>query len=245
MDTEQTKLVEDNIGLANFLARLMWEKSKEVLDRDDLRSLAYQGLVSAALRWRPYGEQNGYSEESIASGQFFSVFARKRILGQIMDAMREADHVQRSVRSAHKAMLRAGYGQGVPTEEVSVVTGLTLAKIREVARAVENTPVSIWQSDEHGDAVGLYFTPYDHVGAQDHVHETTFVNSITGALVQAFDQLTELQQVIIVLRFYLQMELQPIGLELDLGLTVVRETLAEAVLSLHAAMHVTARDEID
>lgn len=240
MDAQQTKLVSENIGLANFLARLMWEKSKEVLDRDDLRSLAYQGLVAAAMRWRAYGEENGYSEESISSGKFFSVFARKRILGQIMDAMREADHVQRSVRSAHKAILKAGYGQGISIEEISVQTGYPIARIHEVIRSVDNSPVSLEGGMNHNEDSD--WSGFEDVGAFNNVDSSAFVNEVTGQLVGAFDRLSLQQQCVLTMRFYLGMELQVIAADLGMSLTPVRETLNEAVLSLHAAMFTAAHD---
>lgn len=238
MDAEQTRLVSENVGLANFLARLMWERSKEVLDRDELRSLAYQGLVSSALRWRSYGEENGYSQESIVSGKFFSVFARRRILGQIMDAMRDADHVQRSVRSAHKAMLRAGYGQGRDLEEISVETGYSIPRIKEVVRAVENAPVSLHgATDDDGET-----NAYEAVNAVDNVESSAVVGTITDSMLAAFVKLSDQQKCIVVMRFYLQMELQLIASELGLGLTPVREALSDAVLTMHASMFTAAHD---
>jgi DNA-directed RNA polymerase specialized sigma subunit len=239
LNAEQTRLVTENVGLANFLARLMWERSKEVLDRDELKSLAYQGLVSSALRWRSYGEENGYSQESITSGKFFSVFARRRILGQIMDAMRDADHVQRSVRTAHKAILKAGWGQGRDEEEISVETGYSITRIREVLRAVENSPVSLdGVTDDNGESTHAY----EAVNAVDDVESSAVVGTITDSMLESFQTLSDLQQCIVVMRFYLQMELQLIASELGLGLTPVRESLSEAVLTMHAAMFTSAHD---
>lgn len=241
MDAEQTRLVTENIGLANFLARMMWERSKEVLDRDDLRSLAYQGLVGAAMRWRSYGIENGYSIESIDSAKFFSVFARRRILGSIMDAMRDADHVQRSVRQAHKAVLRAGWGQGKTEEEIAIELGLSVRKIRQVLKAVENAPVSLEGGQTDDDAPH----PYEAVNAIEDVESSAVVGTITESFLGAFEELPELQQCIVVMRFYLSMELQLIAAELGMGLTPVRDALGEAVLGLHAAMFTAAHDAMD
>jgi DNA-directed RNA polymerase specialized sigma subunit len=242
VDAEQTRLVTENVGLANFLARLMWERAKEVLDRDELQSLAYQGLVSSALRWRSYGEENGYSKESIDSGKFFSVFARRRILGQIMDAMRDADHVQRSVRTAHKAVLKAGFGQGRDIEEISVETGYSISKIHEVLRAVENSPISMDSTTGDHDEGGHAF---EAVNAVDDVESSAVVGTITDSMLRAYATLPELQQCIVVMRFYLQMELQLIAAELGMGLTPVRELMGEAVLSMHAAMFTAAHDALE
>lgn len=247
MDADQQKLVTDNIALANFLARMMWERSRETLDREELRSLAYHGLVSAAVRWRPYGEENGYSEESIASGKHFSVFARKRILGQIMDAMRDADHVQRSVRSSYKAMQKAGLGQGASEEEISVKTGLSIGKMREVMRAIENSPISLdIPNGEPSSGSSTALNRHEvqqHVESEHDVESSVMVTSITGAFVAAFMDLTDLQQCVITMRYYLGMELQVIAAELSLGLTPVRETHTEAVLLVHSAMLAEAEEQ--
>jgi RNA polymerase sigma factor (sigma-70 family) len=234
LDEAQKALVVDNIALAKFLARVTWNKAPNTLELEDLTSLAYQGLVSAAMRWRPYGEEHGYSEESIVSGEMFSVFARRRILGQMMDSMREADHVQRSYRSDYKSLTRAGYGQDSKTEaDLMQSTGLSSERIRAVVRAVEATPVSLnftVNSSTGGDSYEK------EIEADDNVESSGVVSMVQNVLGDLYDTLPIIQQVILALRYYQGLELQAIALKLEIGLTPIREQHDTALTAVYRVM---------
>ena len=98
MDQYETKLVTNHVKLARFLARKMWERAPGTLDLDELTSLAYQGLCTAAKRYRSYGQEHGYAPESYETGEFFSPFAKRFINGHILEYLRSSDHVPRSFR---------------------------------------------------------------------------------------------------------------------------------------------------
>lgn len=228
---EEYELVVNNVALAKFLARLAWNKAPEILDLEELTSLAYQGLVKAAQRYRPYGEEQGYSEESISSGQFFSVFARKRISGEILDWQRKEDHVQRSVRGDFKLLLSCGFSgqlnQGISIEKLSELSSLSPERIRKVIHSIESLPVSTEQlaeADHEDDSIA-------HPSA-----DNSLVSSMSASVIEKLKLLSITQQVIIVLRYYKGEELRTIASSLDIPLATVRELHTDALLLLHDTM---------
>ncbi len=228
LDSEQNKLVKDNVALAKFLARKRWEMAPTSLDYEELISLAYMGLTSAAQRWRAYCEENGYSEESIVSGQYFSIFARKRIIGSILDwQKKDADHVPRSYRTDYKIVQRAGYPDNVKDHaELSRITALSVDRIKQVISAVERAPVSFDEMAEVNE------TP---ASSQD-VESSALLSSVGAAVAATVSKLPELTQVILALRYFEGFELQGIANELDIALSVVRDTHNEAIEIVYAAV---------
>lgn len=230
LSTPQAKLVRDNVDLAHYLARIQWNKSKNNLDLEEMVSIAYQGLCTAALRWSP--EKFDYSPEDIASGKGFSAFARHRILGSILDWQKSSDHVKRSHRSVYKQLVAAGYGQVPISEEaLSLATGETTAKIREVIAAVEATPLSI-------DAESEWETPV----SENDVESSALVSSLTATLADTYWNLPDLQKQIIAMRYYQNREMIAIAAELGRTVEVVREAHFSAVHTLNEAMKQNIQD---
>lgn len=230
---EQQKLVKDNAPLAKFLARKRWEMAPSALDYEELVSLAYQGLVTAASRWRAYSEENGLAEEEIVSGAGFSIFSRKRIIGSILDwQKRDADHVPRSYRTDYKILQRAGYPERTKKYvELSESTGLALDRIKLVIAAVERMPVSFHEMvDEDGNV-----TVNEPVSAHN-VEDSVILKAVGEAVAGRVSELPEFQQVILALRYFEGLELQVIAAELHSSLTAVREAHNAAIEAVREAM---------
>jgi RNA polymerase sigma factor (sigma-70 family) len=227
---EARKLVSDNAPLAKFLARKRWEMAPGALDYDELVSLAYQGLVTAASRWRAYSEENNLPEADIVAGTGFSIFSRKRIIGSILDwQKRDADHVPRSYRTDYKILQRAGYPDRVRKyPALAEITGLPLERIKLVIAAVERMPVSFHEMiDEDGN------TTTNEPTARQNVEESVLISTVGNAVAARVAKLPEFHQVILALRYLEGLELQSIAAELGTSLTTVREShnmAIEAVL---------------
>lgn len=233
MDEFQRKLVTDNTKLAEFLAQKTWKKAPGVQDIEELVSLAYQGLVSAALRYREYGEEHGYSKESIDSAQFFSVFARKRILGHILDHQRSQGRVSRTYWRDYRVLVRAGYSEGVPMPELEDRTGLSRTRIRETIRLVENYPVSI-----NDEGTGL------EINSDHNVEASVLVQSVMNhALVEELQKLDPLCQIVVTFKYYVGMGLAEIADFLDESVPTVREAHMSAILHLRESMLHRVQDE--
>lgn len=230
---EQYKLVRDNAPLAKFLAHKRWEMAPGVLDYEDLVSLAYQGLVTAAKRWRSYCTEHGYSEEIIASGSGFSIFSRKRIIGAILDwQKRDADHVPRSYRSDYKTLQRAGYPEKIKKySELSTLTGLSVDRIKLVVTAVERIPVSFHEMvDEDGNV-----TTSEPV-SRDNVEDSVMQSFLGESLAASVSALSGFQQTILALKYFEGWELPAIAVELGVPLIDVRDSHNAGVQVIRSAM---------
>jgi RNA polymerase sigma factor (sigma-70 family) len=233
LTAEQRRLVQENAPLAKFLARKRWEMAPGALDYEELVSLAYQGLVTAASRWRAYSEENGVSESEIASGEGFSIFSRKRIIGSILDwQRRDADHVPRSYRTDFKLLQRVGYPEKIKNyETLSELTSLPIERIRLIVSAVERSPISFHEMvNDEGEVMTS-----EPIASQN-VEGSVLLSVVGSAVAERVESLPELQQVVLALRYFEGLELQAIASELNISLSIVREAHNAAILSVSEAM---------
>lgn len=227
----QRKLVEENAALAQFLARRRWEMAPDKLEYEELVALAYQGLVSAALRFDPSREE--IVPGDLENGKAFSGFARQRILGAILDwQKRDADHVPRSYRTDYKLLQRSGYPETVKDyTALSHSTGLPTERIRLVVAAVERMPVSFDQLSEGANSSGE-----EVLSTASDVEESVISRSIKDSLVESVSKMSELQQTVLAMRYYLGIDLQAIADNLETPVVAVREAHNSAIVIAQEAM---------
>jgi len=235
LTSEERALVENNLALAQYLFHRQWARLRHRadygVDQSDLLSQAYYGLIRAALRYRDYGQENGYSEESIASGQFFGVFARKSINGQMLDYLRKLDHVHTLVRKDYKLLIENGLGTNKSQDELALAADLPIERVQKVIKLVHARPVNLEDS--------MIGSPDQTVGEQIHavggVESSALEASLREALVNCLDELPEETQVVVVLKYYVGMELPEIAEMLHETLTNVRRMHTEALVLVHEA----------
>jgi RNA polymerase sigma factor for flagellar operon FliA len=238
---EQHRLVEENYPLAKYLARLVWVKNQDRLDKDELQSIAFQGLVAAAQKF----DGSRMSQETLDNGKAFSAFARTKINGAILDWQRTEDHVHRSVRSDFKGLLSAGYDPERPGDpSVALLaerTGLSAVRVRTVLDAVSSAPLSldsiIPSGMNDGDMEALLDTEGTALEADgDHAEGAAVVSQITSGVVRTIRSLPPLQQTVIALKYYTGSSLIAISTQLGLSLTTIAAAHSDAVMAIHAAM---------
>lgn len=234
---EEKHLVQENVALAQFLFHQQWARLRKRadygVDPDDLLSQAYFGLIRAAKRYRAYGEEKGYSEESISTGKFFGVFARKSIIGQMLDHLRKLDHVHTLVRKDYKTLVENGYGTDMDKTEAEIAeeSGLTLERTQRVIRLVKARPVHLEDS--------LSGSPDQTVGegisARGSVESSALETSLREAWVARWESLPDVHRVIIALKYFIGLELPEIAEETGQPLAVIRQYHKEALLEIHQA----------
>lgn len=246
LNAEQKSLVQKNLDLAHFLAREAWNRNRDELDIEEVVSVAYQGLVKAALRFDP----NRMSAETVANGKAFAGFARQRINGSILDWQREIDHVQRSYRQWYKQLKRLGYmpyeTSRTELQGFAEEMGLDFEKLAQIIRAVEQRSLSM-NADFHREENGEdYFTGpggWWPNTAQASVESDVAGSQITEAMNRAYSRLPDTQKAVITLRWYAQEEFQVIAAELNISLTAVREAHSAALDTIHFAMTRAAAEQ--
>ncbi len=226
MTPEIAELVADIIPHAEAIARRYHAKAPHALRRDDLQSIAYEGLVQAANAWPDYCARRGFQPDGEGL-RFFQAYCSRRINGAILDHMRSLDWVPRSVRQAWKSMQEAGGDLNTPEAELAIATGMTAGQIRSTRAALARRPVSLDDGDRD--------VPEQHGTASQ-----AQVAQILRAVAEAGAHLTRQQRVVVALRYYEGMSLAEVALALGLTRGEVTAVHNSAVQEVRAAMAAAA-----
>lgn len=230
MTRVQRALVTDNLDLAHHLALEAWRRNPVSQDKEEVVAVAYEGLATAAIRFDPARANvvNGVADLPGA----FAGYARRRITGAILDWQRTRDHVPRRQRRAYKDLQALGYGTGRSASELADLTGMSQDRIRLIIAAVESPVLSLTLPESTDTSSS---TQWDLPSGVD-IEEQALEATIRHTMAAAFDDLSDLQQVVIAMRYYQGLDLSAISALIGSRLTTVRTAHAEGLLYLHAAM---------
>lgn len=118
------RLVLEFAPLVKTLARRLARRLPSTVDVDDLMSIGMVGLIEAAGRYRP------------TLGVPFDAFARRRVHGAMLDALRDLDWAPRSVRRKQRdidatvAALQQRLGREPSEEEIARELGVAIEQLR-------------------------------------------------------------------------------------------------------------------
>jgi RNA polymerase sigma factor FliA len=84
------RLVMEHVGLVKALAQRLAQRLPAQVELTDLVSVGVLGLIDAATRYRP------------STGVPFDAFARRRVQGAMLDALRDLDWAPRSLRKLRR-----------------------------------------------------------------------------------------------------------------------------------------------
>jgi RNA polymerase sigma factor FliA len=158
-------LIEAHTELVRYLARRIGKDLPQWMERDDLISFGWFGLIDAANRFDP------------ERGVKFETFATPRIRGAILDGLRALDWAPRSVRSLHRTIqagqrvLEHELGRTPTATELAEHLGLAESEIAASNWAVETSHVQAQEThlrnlvaqaivalpDEHREVVALKY----------------------------------------------------------------------------------------
>jgi RNA polymerase sigma factor FliA len=150
MDPTQEALVLQYRDLAASIAAGIYRSATHVLDLDELRSVAYLGLVGAADRWPSYCSENGFDPERV---EYFRPFVLRRVRGAVMDHLRATDWASRSLRSQSRVLQDAGLdlgpeAGGTSYQVLAQRTGMTVEAVRVAASQLARRPTPLDLGDE-------------------------------------------------------------------------------------------------
>jgi RNA polymerase sigma factor FliA len=213
-------LVIEMMPQARSEAWRMFQAAPHALDLDELTSLAYTGLMMAAVRWPRYCEERGFDPGAV---NYFAAYSLRRIRGAMLDAMRSADWVTRSMRARAKALREAGQDLGRTEDELSAATGLSPRQIRDTSAGVSARPVS-FDAGTHD------------VADSGDVEEQVAVADILSAVLSLIDGLPARAQVILALRYHQDRRFADIAAALGITEQEVTGLHNEAVSKIHSVM---------
>jgi RNA polymerase sigma factor FliA len=126
---ERNRLVIEHVGLVKAMACRMVRRLPSQVELSDLISAGVLGLFEAAERYRP------------AAGVPFDAFARRRLQGAMLDALRDLDWAPRSARDLRrqldKAVARLRHELGREPGETELADAMGLSA-EEYARALDS-----------------------------------------------------------------------------------------------------------
>lgn len=214
----RNQLVLQYSPLVKYVAGRVRSELPANVDSADLVSEGVIGLIDAIDKYEP------------ERGLQFQTYAVPRIRGAILDSIRAADWVPRSVRSRIREIDRAGNTlrhrlARTPTDqELAEEAGITVAELRQVRE--KPTYVASAADDELANVT--------EVASQ--FEELFEVDETRDLLIQAVGKLPERDQVVIALYFFEGFTLGEIGLILQVTESRVSQLRTRAIGALRTSM---------
>ncbi len=213
-------LVDKYLGLAQSLAQQQWRTAPHALELDEMRAIAWFGLVDAGNRWYAYCERKGHSPDAV---EYFRPYVVARVRGALVDAIRSADWATRSLRTRAKALQEAGQDRGATDTELAQRSGLSVAEVRATLRGMAQRPVSL-EAEDHD--------PH----ADTDVESSVFTRAVLTHVVAALRDLPADQQTVIALHYHRGLQLQEVARVMGITESHASQLHAKGVLVVHQRM---------
>jgi RNA polymerase sigma factor for flagellar operon FliA len=143
---ERDQLVINHVGLVKAMAHRLAQRLPSQVEMTDLISVGVLGLIDAAGRYRP------------SMGVPFDAFARRRVQGAMLDALRDLDWAPRSLRRMRRdldatvARLRHDLAREPDEDEIAAAMALSPQEYAKVLDQVRTLDVgAVRQLDATGE----------------------------------------------------------------------------------------------
>lgn len=221
-------LVERYLPLVEFVIQRFMISLPKSVDKDDIRSLAYEGLLDA------------FDKFNLERDLKFETYASWRIKGAIIDGLRHSDWLPRSVRDKVKkiekayAVLEQQNNYSVTDEEVSRYLGISKKELNKtVSEAAFSTIISIDETNyDDNNQVGKYNMVQNHTGSPERYLTEQMIKE---SLSRAIERLPEKEKIVISLCYYEELKLTEIAEVLSVSVSRVSQLHSKAILRLHTA----------
>lgn len=221
-------LVELYLPLVEYVIQRFMISLPKTVDKDDIRSLAFEGLLDA------------FDKFNLERDIKFETYASWRIKGAIIDGLRHSDWLPRSIREKVKKIEKAYVdleqqnNYSVTDEEVSSYLGITKTELNKtVSEAALSTMISIDETNyDSNNAVGKYNMIKNDAGSPErYVIEQVIKESLSRAI----ERLPEKEKIVISLCYYEELKLTEIAEVLNVSVSRVSQLHSKAILRLHTA----------
>lgn len=231
---ERTDFIKKSLHLVNYvLARLVDTSlaGKGILDFDDLYSSGVIGLIEAADSFDVTREVK------------FSTFAVPRIRGAILDAVRGADPVSRTIRRRGKQIQKAfveleqEFQEPATDEEVARKAGMTVEEMQQTLQVIASIPSISLDDQIAGDDESM-MTFGDSVGdltAED-PRDTIHKAEIKERLVEVIKEFADRDRGLMAMYYFEEMTFKEIGLALGVTESRVCQMHTRILMRLKAKL---------
>ena len=221
MPDTREKLVNHYLPLVKVVAGRIAMGMPQYVDRDDLISNGYFGLLEAVERFDP---KRGFK---------FETYAVVRIRGAILDAIRAQDWIPVSVRQKARnytqvlAELEQQLGRSASDEEIAGAMNMSSQEFGHFIGQIQAT--SIMPLEDYTQSEIL---PDSAVSPSEHAE----IGEVKNTLTQAIDKLPEKERIVVSLYYYEGLTLKEISLVLKLSEARISQLHTKAIFRLRGAL---------
>ena len=226
---DRDTLIETHLTLVQQVVRSFSGVLPSHVDRSDLESAGYLGLVDAAAKF----DRSKHIQ--------FKSYAQFRIRGAILDSLRATDwsprQLRRQAREVERAMQLISHRNGRAATEPQVANelGLDLASYQQLLsqlRTLEIGTLHVECNEESGEEELAYLPG----PTQDEPLFQCLRNEMNEHLQEAIEELPERERLVISLYYAEELSLREIGLALGIGESRVSQIRSSAVARLRSAL---------
>lgn len=224
---ERDALVMTHVDLVRSMAGRLGRRLPSQVELSELVSVGVLGLIEAANRYQP------------SLGVPFDAFARRRIHGAMLDALRGLDWVPRSLRKLQRdldgtmASLRHTLGREPEAEEIAAALGISTREYESKLDELRLAEVAVVQPSGTGDdSVDRLDVAVDEEGPYRQLER----RELRTRLAEAIGQLPERERMILAMSYEQEMTLAEIGRVIGVGESRVSQLRTQAVTRLRSIM---------
>ena len=198
------ELVMQNVALVKSLAQRLAQRLPSQVQVEDLVSAGVLGLIEAAGRYKS------------SLGVPFQAFARRRIHGAMLDALRDLDWAPRSLRRLRRdvdqavASERARLGREPEEQEIAAALGMTVAQYERALEQLRTLELAAARELDAPTADGTPLLEFC-VDPGESAVQTIERQELRAHLAQAIGELPERERQILALYYEEELTLAEIG----------------------------------
>ncbi len=198
------ELVMQNVALVKSLAQRLAQRLPSQVQVEDLVSAGVLGLIEAAGRYKS------------SLGVPFQAFARRRIHGAMLDALRDLDWAPRSLRRLRRdvdsavASERARLGREPDEQEIASALGMTVAQYERALEQLRTLELAAARELDAPTADGTPLLEFC-VDPGESAVQTIERQELRAHLAQAIGELPERERQILALYYEEELTLAEIG----------------------------------
>ena len=226
--TDKDECIKEYAPLVKRIAHHLMLRLPSSVSVDDIIQAGMIGLLDAAGRYDEF------------RGAQFETFAAQRIRGSMLDELRQADWMPRSLRRDMRRVetamskLQQFFGRTPTESEVAKELGLPLAEYQQMLFESRGAQL-VYYEDFHTEGEEDFFDRYDFDSDADPL---TLLQDehFRGALIKAIDNLPERERMLMGMHYEQEMNLREIGEVIGVSESRVCQLHTQAVSRLRSML---------
>jgi RNA polymerase sigma factor for flagellar operon FliA len=230
-------LVMSHVGLVKVLANRLAGRIPPQVEVSELIGVGVLGLIDAAGRYRP------------ALGVPFDAFARRRIHGAMLDALREMDWAPRSLRKLRRDVdetlgkLRHALGREPEAEEIASALDVTPAQYDKMLDGLRATELAAIRQIDAADGRQLLDIAVDP--DENGPHARLERRELAALLARALGEVPERERQVLSLYYEQELTLAEIGEVIGVSESRVSQLRTQAIARLRSRMQESLRPRLE